>query len=543
MTRAKPKHRPGSTRPRASAVRRKPTRKRSPRGRKTAPRLPLLTARGAALLLGLLCIGGLGALFLPSAPCAAPRMTRLWRGYQTVLVRVGGSVEGAFAGALDRLGPGVVSAGTTTVDFYDFSGMARVRLSDLPRRLDPQDPRRDPYMDRMAGYFTVTTGEADWRAAYIPARSSSLALFLRLRELLGAPGARAWRLVEFDPVEKLLAAASAVGVALILAFSSARRRRGTILLSLLGSIIWIPALLGGGPSILALCLAALFAWLALAHEWLSFVRGEAADASRTIRALVAFGGVSVVGAALFLALTGYSPGNLALSLSPLLCSLVLLASVPPFCAVADAWRRRRVRVPVPRVHPGADPRRGRSLALIVGLFSLATIGLLPLARGGAFPAPIPLFGVRDFSWQAAARLQARGSADRLPDFSDLVAHAAYQQALGLGRRWSFPRRGRAGLPKGIHPRPFHGRHPGPNEDHQGLRLVLARQRDLETRVGKPRGSPGSAGQGGRGGGPGRSRASFTEPALQHHRLLRTSRAAGQGSGARTLDPRQPLALK
>ena len=353
-------------------------------------------------------------------------------------MRVGGSVESEFPAALARLGPGVVSAVTTTVDFYDFSGMARVQLNDLARRLDPQDPRRDPYMDRMAGYFTVTTGEADWQAAYIPVRSSSFALFLRLRELLGPSGARSWQLVEFDPVEKVLAAASALGFALAIALSSARRRRGTVLLSLLGSMVWIPALLGGGSSVLALCLAELFAWLALAHEWLLFVRGEAANASRTLRCLTAYGGVSMVGVSLFLALGGYSPGSLAISISPLLCSLALLASVPPFCAVADAWRSRRIRVPVPYVDAGTDSRKGRSIALIVGLFALATVGLLPLARGGASAAPIPLFGVRDFSWLAAERLQARSSADRLPDFSDLVAHEAYQQALGLGRKWSFP---------------------------------------------------------------------------------------------------------
>lgn len=392
------------------------------------------------IVLAALTLLGVMFLILPSLPIAGPRPTGLWEGYQTVLARVGGRADAALPAALARLGPGVVSKRTTTVDFYDFTDSSRVTLSDLDRRLDAQDSRRDSYIRRIPGYFTVTSSEADWHVAYVPSRSGSFFLFLRLRELLGSPSLGAWRLVDFDPVEKVVAVVATLGFSLAMSFASPRRRRGTLLLSLLGAILWTPSLLNGNVPSFALCLITLAAWLPLAHEWLLFVRGEGAGGSALKRRLAFFGAVAVPATALFLALGGWSAARLLLAVSPVASSFVLLACVPFFCAAADRWRGKRARAPIPYVRPETDPQRGSSFALTLALFSVALVGILPLARGGAYPAPIPVIGARDFTWQSIAQLHARGSAGRLPDLADFVSHEAYQQTLGLGRAWAFPAR-------------------------------------------------------------------------------------------------------
>ena len=380
----------------------------------------------------------LAVLWLPSAPFFGPRSTRLWRGYQTLLVRVGSSAERALPAVLGRLGPGVVSEQTTTVDFYDFSGQARVSLADLSRRLDREDPRHDPYVDGIKGYFNVTTREADWRIVYMPARSGPVAVFVTLRQVLGAPGAGGWRLAELDPVEKLIACAAPLVFAAILSAFAAKRRRGTILLGALGAALWVPAIVNGPPGVLALSLIVLAAWLPLAQEWLLLVRGEAAGVKQTGRGLLVFLGAAAGGVTAFLALTGFSSPALALCVSPVVSSLLLLAALPLSRASVEAWRVRRVRVAIPHVPTGSDPQKGRFLAITVGLFALALSGLQPLARGGACPVPVPLIGVWDFSWSSLQRLQARSPGNRLPDISDYVAHQAYQQGLGFGRKWAFP---------------------------------------------------------------------------------------------------------
>lgn len=446
MTRPRQTARRRTATTRSTRTRGKSTAKSAPkakgktRSRRAPPRrkLPVPGPRASALVLCALALLAVLLLVLPSLPFIGPRPTSLWEGYQTVLVRLGGRADAALPAALAKLGPGVVSERTTSVDFYDFMGSSRVTLADLGRRLDPQDPRRDPYVRRVAGYFTVTSSEADSHVAYVPSRSGSLILFLRLRQLLGSPAASGWRLVDFDPVEKLVAVGAALGFALVMSFASHRRRRGTLLLSLLGAILWTPSLLNGGAPTFALCLIMMAAWLPLAHEWLLFVRGEGAGRSAVESRLAFFGGVAVASGALFLALGGWSASRFALALSPSLSSLVLLSCVPFFCAVADRWRGKRARSPIPYVRSETDPQRGSSLALTLALFSVALVGLLPLARGGACPAPIPVIGARDFTWQSLAKLHARGSADRLPDLADYVSHEAYQQTLGLGRAWAFP---------------------------------------------------------------------------------------------------------
>ena len=90
-----------------------------------------------ALLLCFAAVVALAILIAPFTPFASPQPGRLWRGYQTLLVREGGPAESRFRAAMARLGPAVVSQQTTSVDFYDFSSMARISYRDLSRRLDP----------------------------------------------------------------------------------------------------------------------------------------------------------------------------------------------------------------------------------------------------------------------------------------------------------------------------------------------------------------------------------------------------------------------
>ncbi len=362
----------------------------------------------------------------------------LWRGFYTLLVRAGGHADDILAATIARLGPGVVSERTTTVDFYDFSSSARLLYADLARRLDQLDPRRDTYMDRMAGYFSVTSGEAEYHVLYVPARSAAFSLFFELWGLLGPPGGGAWRLVDFDPVEKLLSLIAPIAFVLLLTLGAGRRRRGSLALSVAGALLWLPSILAGGPSVLALCLLLLFFWLPLLRARLASPGRSPMELRKAKEPLFFYVGAGAASMVFFYLLSGSTAAALLQAANPFFCSLAVVFLVPFFVKLADGRRRARVFAHVPVIRAGRDSTKGGQRALSLALFCIAIVVLEPLSQGGAFPAPIPVRGARTFSWDAVARLRQRSRVDRLPDFSDFVAHEAYQQTLGYGRKWRPP---------------------------------------------------------------------------------------------------------
>jgi hypothetical protein len=395
-------------------------------------RIPALPVLASVIL-------GAAILWAPFAPFVSPKPSRLWKGYQTVLVRVGGAADLALPSMVSRLGPGVISESTTTVDFYDFSSITRYPYAGLTRRLDSMDPRRDPYMDRMAGYFTVSAGDADYHVLYVPARSTSFSLFVELWRILGPPDRAAWRIADFDPLEKALSIIAPSAFAVLFALGAGRKRRGWTGLGIVASLTWLPSVLAGGPSVLAFCLLNLSFSLPLLRARLA-APGNGRSGLRWGPGLLRMYLVaSVASTAFFVLLEGLS-SSVFLILAPLACTIVLASLVPFFSRALDGWRKARVFAPVPLFKNGRDPAKGRQRALTLALFAIALVSLAPLLRDGAFPAPVPVWGARHFSWDAVARLWKAPKADRLPDFSDFVAHEAYQQTIGLGASWKEPLR-------------------------------------------------------------------------------------------------------
>ena len=115
------------------------------------------------------------ACLLPAALPADWFLSRAWRGYYTV--NAGPSARERLA----LLGPaGVVSRRTATVSFNAFSGHQTVVVADLAGRLDPADPRRDPYLTNVEGYFQSRDGAGE-RAFLRTGRQPLVQLKLELK--------------------------------------------------------------------------------------------------------------------------------------------------------------------------------------------------------------------------------------------------------------------------------------------------------------------------------------------------------------------------
>jgi len=415
--------------------------------KKSAREVPPLAAAKAGAVLAL----ALAAAWLPSIPGVTERPTRVWRGFETLLVRADLARPGAIAGVVKSLGPGAVSDLTATVSFWDFTGVENVPVAEIDARIDPSDPRHDRVVDALPGYFhapgesasmTLRGGRGSgWSIAYIPSRHAALADYVRIASALGLPWHGAWRLVEFDPIELIVSVVALLTLAVLLAYPFRAEGRARFLLAVSGALLWIPFLLPGGVARLALSLLLLAAWFPavdafiVLHGWDEKLLREARDP------LAKYLAAAAVGLVLFLPASGFSAAALLACAGPASASVLLIVALALLWGRARRPRRRRKKFdPVPIVKPAAGLSRPGPAGFLLAIAAILIVAAIGVLRSVPVPTPLPVLGARDFSWESLARLARENRVQRLPDMSDLVTHEAFQETLTFGRPWGPPRR-------------------------------------------------------------------------------------------------------
>jgi hypothetical protein len=386
----------------------------------------------------LLCVIGVLAgflLWLPSSSWVAPQATRVWRGYQMLLVRGRAAQPETLSVLAARLGPGVISEVTSPIEFWDFTGLSTATYTDLDRRLDPSDPRRDRFVDGAAGYFHAVG--ADWHVAYVPAVRTSFRLWLRISGAAGLPLHGEWRLVEFDPVSTLLSLGAVFGLAVLLALAQEDRRRAALAWALAGALLWAPFILSGGLARFALALILLSTWFPLVRADIP-LRWDDKVRARLKRPLLMYGCAAAAACGLLLITSGFPGSHLAGFISPLGVSILMPLLPVIFRDAGARFQRRMIFEPVPIVRPKSDALRSRPVAFLWAAVSLVLVSCLFIARGPALPAPYPIWRARDFSWRALERMKQASRSTVLPDFLGLVTHAAFQETMAFGRPWKPP---------------------------------------------------------------------------------------------------------
>ncbi len=401
-----------------------------------APRRAEGTARrglGAAVL-----ALAFGAAWLAGLPGIADRPARVWRGYETLLVRSDIAESGGIQKVVNALGPGVVSDRTATVSFWDFTGVQSVPVSLIDTRIDPSDPRHDRVMDMMPRYFHTSSGQGGrWSIAYIPSRRAAALDYLKLTAVLGFPLRGDWRMEELDAVELLAAIAGLLALAALLASPFRKEGRTRLLVAGAGALLWVPFLFPGGVARIALVLLLHASWFQVAEVFIDF-RGSDEKLLRAARdPMVRFLAAAGMGLVL-LPTSGSSSAALTGFAGPAAASVLLLVALALFWGRAPRRPQRRKKFdPVPIVKHAARPGQAGFLLVFLAVLGVAAINL---SRSAPVPAPVPASGVHDYSWESLARLSAQKNAARLPDMSDLVTHEAFQQTIAFGRSWKLPGR-------------------------------------------------------------------------------------------------------
>ncbi|HUX14195.1 MAG TPA: hypothetical protein VMW87_14300 [Spirochaetia bacterium] len=425
--------------------------------------------RQLSYVLSFLCLliflSGCLLFIFPAADSLFPGSTRetSWRGYFSLLVGDDAS-DSLVTNALTRAGiAGVVSSSSTLIDFNDISRITSVPVSGLSERLDPADPRLDPFMTGVSAYFHTVVDGRKMQILYLPARSMNI---LRLNGLVH----RAldafhidWYLLEWNGLRQTLFIVSFVVFVGLLVFRTRRHRA----LVAAGALPWLAGVLTGGYGGFAASCVLVFAWAYFVEEAVPSIEkrfeeqnarapdSDSASASFWTRELGVRAGFYAVALAVALLLR-YDAVSGAASLPGLVPGLTATAA---FSVLGGSYLRRRAAT---REHPIFLPRRilqptvaralrgvyGSAVPLLLILVMLPPVVLLAIPSGAPVhvPRPVPVAAAHGLGWDALARLWQKRKPDSLPDLSVYLAHRAYQDTFlyqtadvrGGGSAFRFP---------------------------------------------------------------------------------------------------------
>ncbi|HOX17736.1 MAG TPA: hypothetical protein PKW82_04700 [Spirochaetales bacterium] len=409
--------------------------------------MAMRTGEGKAFRLAFAAVAALASVI---AGCAlAPRSSGAespWPGRVMVLVA---SSEAASASAvlspaieaLTEAGIGIpVSALGQELALSDFERVVTVPYLEAVRRLVPGDPRRDPWIEGLGRYFTVSSGGEVWQVVYVAA--SQAAVRRALEKALGPEGERTWMIAERGSARARYLWIIPAAFALLAAFHTRHRRTER----LLGSLAWVPLWWMGGAPAAAVSLLAAFAG-ARASGLIPHVRrdrGRSAAvelAERLIRPLRAIGGPAL--AALIL-LAVVEPELIPVALLCALGQSAVFEAVAGLRARARTREGRKSFLPVPIV-PSTRRKDRDAFAKLSPLLAALALAALPLSflgkagAGVAVPSGIP---IPVSSGPAAGKsrepplrstLSPETAPERLPGLADAAAHVAFQRGVMLER--------------------------------------------------------------------------------------------------------------
>ncbi len=378
----------------------------------------------------------------------APRWTSLWKGSFVLILREGSDAERRFEEAAGSAAfpSGAIARTTAPVQYNGFSGLESAVVASIA--LDDADPRFDPFLKGLNGYFASADGS--WRIAYIPAACSAAGLYARLAASLGMPGGGSWRLADFDPVCALLSMALAAAAAYLLARTPGRKHSLQKAAAAVFAAAWLPPLLGGGPGVAWVFFVFSAAWVPLSTECAGYAealgRKSGGKKNPPVRGLAEslfrFILTAVLASAAYCAVLGSSAA--ALFSFGMETMIALLAASATFALAGSAGGRTGVAQPGRRALAKEKTPFWRTQTAVffmaAFLFSSASAAVQTFRYSG-LSSPYPVQGAGGIGWEWIEKETGTVGKDSLPDFAQAAAHQAYLAGFDYGRPYAVPKRG------------------------------------------------------------------------------------------------------
>ncbi|HUX22754.1 MAG TPA: hypothetical protein VMW69_16080 [Spirochaetia bacterium] len=361
-------------------------------------------------------------------------ISQVWKGYYTVLVSDAVPV-GEVQRRLDLARISDISAANSIVEFDDFSHESSVSVAGLPGRLDPLDPRYDPYLREIPSYFH----QGRWNIIYLQLATPVPFAYLTIGHVLrGLP----WRAADFNWRASLLCTLF-LGVVMAYVLRRSRRPRIETLTLLCGGAPWLAAVISGNYTAALGAGLVYLGWASIIE--LGFPAFRYYLECRTVERerLVPMAGNALATFFAACLLAGIEPEIL-----PFLkdgSGGLLLLSAGLIAIEMWKWERRQHKLYFPVTIGYGDRRTAHFLVrsaavswVAVLLLASPLIALRDWHGDVEIPTPV-LYPGEAQSWGGLRMLWDASEGRGLPNLSDYVAHRAYQAGLPYGASFEMPR--------------------------------------------------------------------------------------------------------
>ncbi len=371
---------------------------------------------------------------------------RVWGGYYMLTADSSTDVS-ALEQALGKAPvTDVISVRSAQVEYYDFESDAEISVSRLDERFDPEDPRFDPFMQRLSQYFSTEGAEGSYNILYVKSSVHPLVLWAGVRRAFRSFKTE-WHLLEFSLLRFVLLVSAFGGICGVLIYSSKGFRPLAVLTALPVFILVI----GGSFLSFASAVALYFTWLFFMEEAVAvfryYLNYRKTGRHNYSRLMTRAGLFFVVFAVVLLFHGGIEGGsNQIVMVLYVLSAFVTVSAAYGFFIYFQRERQiHRLFIPVSILKEDFWNRfKGKFSNFVI--LRLAFLVLLPAAVVLMFagrdnfyvPRPEKLRNVHSFSWESLYRLYLLSDESMLPDMSDYVSHRAYQETYAYGSEYHFP---------------------------------------------------------------------------------------------------------
>lgn|GEM_PF-4560397 len=348
-----------------------------------------------------------------------------WKKYRILLVSKSYPLQSLYNQLKEYIGEDILSATNTVVSVHTYTGIEYIPIAMLPARLDPDDMRYDPYLQKIPRLFSTKKDGADYHVIYLLRKGNIFSLWWNLHKVLDGGD---WHIVATDPLFRLTVLLLILGVVIWIAYTTTKRNR---LWVVGGSVVIFYAIFAGNILQSILAISVVLPWIA----YLSLYAEKpyfSIQLGKHYCTIKWYWYLLVVWLAI-IALTKI----LHASVMYTLCGILFLISLSILQRELSLYKQKK------REHGIFKPVRIISFSHVIPLMMLQSlsIAIIVLLWGIVSPlfspdVPVPLPFQTDLSFK-----DLMSKEKQFPTLADYLTHEAFQQNFLFGKLYELPRKG------------------------------------------------------------------------------------------------------